>query len=585
MSSKKAPNSDLKIYLRLLSYIKPFSLFFVFAVIGMGTFAFATGQFLEILNNLLKVIERNNPSDKYMIPLAVLGLTLLRGIGGFIGSYYLSKVAFGIVDRLRVQVFNHITHLPNHSLDKYNSNHLISIITYNINGVTVAATDALKIGLREGATVIYLFYLLIAMDWKLTLAFLLVAPFIGILVSSVGKRLRRLNTKTQTSVGDLSQISSEAFTGIRVVRSFGGEAYEQGRFAAASKKNYLQNMKIVMTAAANGPVIQMFVAVVIALLIFAALSFMDLKNPADFVTYMVAVGAISNPIRRLGEITPMILKGVAAADSVFQVLDEPEESDQGTFITDRAKGRVVFDGVEFHYPNQQNLALNKVGLTVEPGKVVALVGKSGSGKTTLVNLLPRFYESTAGQILLDGVPVQDYQLTNLREQIAVVNQQVILFEGSIADNIAYGCKDKVTHDEIQRAADLAYATEFIEKLPQGFDTPVGEGGARLSGGQRQRIAIARAILKDAPILILDEATSALDNESERFIQSALEHVMKGRTTFVIAHRLSTVEHADLIIVMDQGRIVEQGSHNELLQKNGVYSKLHAAQFHDVIVES
>lgn len=584
MSSAKAKNSDLKIYLRLLAYLKPFVLFFVFAVVGMGLYAYATAEFVDVLENLLKVIERNNPNDRIAIPLEVLFLTFLRGLGSFIGAYYLSKVAFGIIHRLRTQVFNHITHLPNQVFDKENSNHLTAIITYNINGVTQAATDALKVGLREGAVVIALFYKLITMDWKLTMVFIVIAPIIGIMVSAVGKRLRRLSTKAQTSVGDIAQVSGEMITGIRVVRSFGGESYEQERFEAASQKNYLQNMKIVITSAANGPVIQMFVALAIAILIYIALSFMELKDPAKFVAYMTAVGAILNPVRRLGEIAPMILKGVAAADSVFQLLDRPTEADNGTHQVDRAKGLVEFESVSFAYPEQQGAALDNVSLCVKPGKVVALVGKSGSGKTTLVNLLPRFYEITSGQIKLDGTAVADYRLANLRQQISVVNQQVILFEGTIADNIAYGCKERVSLDEIKRAADLAYATEFIDKLPQGFDTSVGEGGARLSGGQRQRIAIARAILKNAPILILDEATSALDNESERYIQAALDEVMKGRTTFVIAHRLSTIERADTIVVMEQGKILEQGSHNELLQKNGAYTKLHAAQFHDVIAE-
>jgi ATP-binding cassette, subfamily B, bacterial MsbA len=337
-----------------------------------------------------------------------------------------------------------------------------------------------------------------------------------------------------------------------------------------------------MTSAASTPLIQMLVGIALATLIYIALTYADLKSPGTFVAYLTAVGAIINPIRKLGEISPLILKGVAAAESVFQLLDERPEKDGGTLESDRVTGAVVFKKVNYAYPDQESQALSDVSLDVGPGEIIALVGKSGGGKSTLVNLLPRFYDIQQGDILLDGQPIQNYTLANLRKQIAIVTQKVTLFEGTVADNIAYGRADQVTPEAIKRAADLAYATEFIERLPQGFATQIGEGGARLSGGQRQRLAIARAILKDAPILIMDEATSALDNESERFIQAAMDEVMKGRTTFVIAHRLSTVEHANRIVVMDEGKIVEVGSHKELLTQSGVYAKLHAAQFYDEI---
>ena len=579
------PVSALRIYARLLAYVKPYIGIFILSVLGMGLYAYATVQFIDILESLLHVIERHNSQDRIMIPLQVIGLTVLRSIGSFMGAYFLAKVSFGLVHRLRVEVFNHMTHLPNRAFDERNSNHLISLITYNINGVTAAATDALKIGLREGALVIGLFIKLMTMNWQLTMVFLLIAPLIGLLVTSVGKRLRRLSNKVQVSVGDIARVSSEMINGVRVMRTFGGEAYEQERFTDASQKNYLQNMKIVMTSAANTPLVQLLVAVAIALLIYVALSFNSTQDPAHFVAYMTAVGAILQPMRRLGEIAPMILKGVAAADSVFELLDQPPEQDTGEIEITRARGEVRFDDVSFSYSGQDKLQLNNVNLTIQPGEVIALVGKTGSGKSTLVNLLPRFYEVSQGKILLDGVPLTEYRLACLRDQIAVVNQHITLFEGTVADNIAYGRRDQVSLAQIQRAADLAYASEFIADLPQGFDTQIGEGGARLSGGQRQRLAIARAILKDAPILIFDEATSALDNESERYIQAAMEQVMKGRTTFVIAHRLSTVEHANRILVMEDGKIVEQGSHRELLGKNGAYAKLHAAQFHDEMAPS
>jgi subfamily B ATP-binding cassette protein MsbA len=579
-SHQQFTKSSVRIYLRLLVYVKPYIGIFILSVLGYSLAAFYSAQFIHLLEDLIKNVTPNDSNASKIIPLQVIGYTIMRSIGAFVGTYCLAKVSLGVIHRLRKDVFGHITTLPHQVFDSRNSNHLISIITYNINGVASAVTDAFRVLLQQGTTVIFLAYTLIVLNWKLTMAFVIITPFIGVLVSYVSKRMRRLTHNVQTSVGDITQVTSEMINGVRVMRTFGGEDYEKNRFEAVSHKNYLQNMKIIVTSAASTPVIQILVAVAMAILIYAALTYVDLKSPATFVAYLTAVGMILNPIRKLGEVSPMIVKGVAAADSVFQLIDEPAEEDKGQFEVARAKGGVRFDKVSFAYANQEGLALDHIDLQVEPGEIVALVGRSGSGKSTLVNLLPRFYSLNSGNIAIDNVPITDYKLANLREQIAFVNQQVTLFEGSIADNIAYGRSDKVTQADIKRAADLAYASEFIDQLPQGLDTQIGEGGARLSGGQRQRLAIARAILKNAPILILDEATSALDNESERFIQAAMEQVMKGRTTFVIAHRLSTIEHADRIIVMEGGKIVEQGKHRELLDRNGAYAKLYAAQFHD-----
>lgn len=579
---ENSTQSAFQIYCRLLRYLKPYRLIFLFSVFGYVAYSLSNIAFLSLLEHLLEILEKNNPMDRYLIPLQVVATTILRAVGAFVGAYFLAKVSFGVIHSLRVEVFNHMTRLPNHVFDSRHSGHLISIITYNINGVTAAATDALKIMLREGVSVIGLFAYLVYADWQLTLVFLVIAPIIGWLVSFVGKRLRRLSNNVQTTVGDITQVSGEMINGLRVMRSFGGEHYEQKRFEEASWKNYLQNIKIIKTSAASMPFIQVLVALAIASLIFIALTFSGLRTPPEFVTYISAVAAIIQPMKRLGEVAPMILKGVAAADSIFQLLDEPAETDNGQRCVTRATGEVAFEHVSFKYPEQETLALDDISLTAAPSEVVALVGRSGSGKSTLVNLLPRFYEATHGSIKLDGISIGDYKLANLREQIAFVNQQVTLFEGSVADNIAYGCADKVTFEQIKRAADLAYATEFIEQLPEGFNTQIGESGARLSGGQRQRLAIARALLKDAPILIMDEATSALDNESERYIQAAMDEVMKGRTTFVIAHRLSTIEHADRILVMSAGKIVEQGNHETLLALNGLYAKLHSNEFSEDI---
>lgn len=570
--------SGMAIYFRLLKYVKSHWLIFTFSILGFLIFAASQPALAQVMEMLINAIESGDKDQRIMIPLMMMAVFAIRGVGSFIGNYFIAKVSLNIVHTLRVQLFNQLTTMPSHYFDDNNSGNLISRITYNVQGVTGAATDALKVLIREGFTVICLFGYLLWKDWKLTMVFVVIAPFIGLLVATVGKRLKKLASKIQVVMGNITHICSEMISGYRVMRTFSGEDYERRRFEEVSKDNLKQNLKLVKTSALATPVMQLLVAAAMGTLVYLAMTFMDTSSPGPFVAYITAAGLIPKPVRQLSEIYGTIQKGIAAAQSIFEQLDETPENDSGQVVAQRVEGRLEFQKLSFSYNPDEGDVLHGVDLSISPGETVALVGSSGSGKSTLASLIPRFYEYSQGQILLDGVPLTDYTLASLREQIALVNQDVVLFNDTVANNIAYGGLSGASEEAIREAARAAHATEFIEDMPQGFNTLIGEDGTRLSGGQRQRLAIARALLKDAPILILDEATSALDTESERAIQDALEELMKGRTTLVIAHRLSTIETADKIVVMDKGRLVEAGSHTELLAQQGIYAKLHSMQF-------
>jgi len=590
--AKPSQPSSLAIYLRLLGWIRPYIGLFLLSLLGYIIFAstqpMLAGMLKYFVDGLAQPDAALFPDWPLLaevpilqaIPALIVLIAAWQGLGSFLGNYFLAKVSLGLVHDLRVALLDSLLRLPNAYFDAHNSGHLISRITFNVTMVTGAATDAVKVVIREGLTVIFLFAYLLWMNWKLTLVMLAILPLIALMVSSASKKFRKQSKKIQVAMGDVTHVASETIQGFRVVRSFGGEAYESSRFLTASEDNTNKQLRMIRTTAIYTPLLQLVIYSGMAVLMFLVLYLRGEASAGDLVAYITAAGLLPKPIRQLSEVSSTIQKGVAGAESIFAQLDTEPERDRGTVERETVSGALEVKGLCFTYPGAAQPVLQDVSFTAQPGQVVALVGRSGSGKSTLASLIPRFYHHEQGQILLDGVEIEDFKLVNLRRHIALVTQQVTLFNDSVLRNIAYGDLADASLEQVKSAAEAAYAAEFIERLPQGYQTTVGENGVLLSGGQRQRLAIARALLKNAPLLILDEATSALDTESERHIQAALERLMHGRTTLVIAHRLSTIEKADLILVMEQGRIVERGKHAELLAQGGLYANLHARQFAD-----
>ncbi|MCK0510610.1 lipid A export permease/ATP-binding protein MsbA [Aromatoleum buckelii] len=590
--SDAAPASSIRIYFRLLSYVRPYVGLFAVSILGYVIFASSQPMLAGVLKYFVDGLTHPDAALitgvplldgmelMHGVPLMIVLIAAWQGLGGYLGNYFLARVSLGLVQDLRQALFDSLLRLPNSYFDQHSSGHLISRITFNVTMVTGAATDAIKIVIREGLTVVFLFAYLLWMNWRLTLVMVAILPLISLMVRNASGKFRKQSRKIQVAMGDVTHVASETIHGYRVVRSFGGEHYERERFRAASEDNTRKQLKMVKTSAVYTPTLQLVTYSAMAVVLFLVLRLRGEASVGDLVAYITAAGLLPKPIRQLSEVSSTIQRGVAGAESIFEQLDDKPEVDHGRIERERVSGRIEVRDLSFRYPGSDREVLDNVSFTVEPGQMVALVGRSGSGKSTLANLIPRFYHHDRGQILIDGVDVEDYTLKNLRRHIALVTQQVTLFNDTVANNIAYGDLAGLPRAAVEAAAEAGYAKEFIDRLPQGFDTLIGENGVTLSGGQRQRLAIARALLKDAPILILDEATSALDTESERHIQAALHRVMQARTTLVIAHRLSTIEQADVIMVMDHGRIVERGSHAELLAAGGHYARLHAMQFRE-----
>ena len=568
------------LYFRLLRYVRPYTRIFILSMLGTAAAA-ATEPMIPALIQLLldgSFVEKD-PYTIRLMPILLVTVFIVRGITGFVGSVAMNWIAHRVVMDLRAALFDRLLTLPTRYFDDHSAGNLLSRLTYDVTQVMNATTQALITVVKDGLTVIGLLGWMLYLNWQLSLMAFLIAPGIALIIRTVSRRLRRLSRDLQELMGDLTHVIDEVLQGHKVIKIFGGQDYERKRFERVNNRVRQFSMKLVAASEASGPLVQLLAVLALGAVIY----FASLQSAADqitvggFVSLFGAMAMLLAPIKRLTKVNEQLQRGLAAAETIFALLDEPPEPDQGTQTLNRAQGAVSFRNLSHRYREDSAEVLHDLNLEVRPGETIALVGASGSGKTTLMALLPRFYEPESGTILLDGTPIQNLRLADLRANIAYVSQEIVLFNDTVAANIAYGAGFSISEAQIIQAAEYAQAMEFIRELPQGLHTLIGENGARLSGGQRQRIAIARALLKNAPILILDEATSALDTQSERKVQQALDALRQGRTAFVIAHRLSTIENADRIVVLDRGHIVEIGQHAELLAHNGRYASLYRLQ--------
>ncbi len=571
-------NNKTAVFLRLIAYLKPYWWAFILVVIGFAMGASSEVASAKLFEYIIDAINQDDKTRKFWFPFLVILLFICRGLASFLGGYYSAFMARSLVYEIRTEVFKKLLKLPSHFYLYNPAGTISSKLIFDVEQVTAATTDSLTTLLKDGITTIALFGYLFYTNWRLTLVLLTVVPPIFWLIKTVSKKFARLSMGIQESMSAISHIANEAITGFDVVKNYGGQTYEQARFDKASKDNLTQGMKMSVFAAINTPMVQLLMAIGMCFVVWLSLRPEVFGNTTagEFAAYLVAAGLLARPIKALTDVNQKLQRGIAAGVSIFQLLDAVEENDKGGQIID-VQGDIRFEKVNLQYDNGVH-ALTDFNLHIKAGETVAIVGRSGSGKTTLVNLLTRTIEPSSGQVLIDDTPIEQINLADLRKQVTMVNQKITLFSDTVRKNIAYGLLGDKSFDEVKVAAKSAYAHDFIMDLPNGYDSFIGTDGLQLSGGQRQRLSIARALLKDAPILILDEATSALDNESEFFVQKALETIMKGRTTVVIAHRLSTIENADRIVVMDKGQIAEIGTHDELLAKNGIYKVMYERTF-------
>ncbi|MDG4562121.1 MAG: lipid A export permease/ATP-binding protein MsbA [Candidatus Competibacter sp.] len=570
------------LYLRLLRYVRPYRRMFALSILGTTAAAATEPLIPALIQPLLDgSFVAKDPHSIRLMPLLMVAVFIVRGITSFIGTLAMSWIAHQVVTDLRDALFARLLSLPTRYFDDHSAGSLLSRLTYDVSQVMTATTQALVALVKDGLSVIGLLGWMLYLNWKLSLLVLLITPGITIIMRLVSQRLRRLSRELQELMGGLTHVIDEVLQGHKVIKIFGGQDYERQRFHRVNNRVRQFNLKLAAASEASGPLVQLLAIIALGAVIY----FASLQSAADqitvggFVSLFGAMAMLLTPIKRLTKVNEQLQRGLAAAETIFALLDEPPEPDRGIRAIGRARGEVRFHAVSHRYRDDGGEVLHQLELDVRPGETIALVGPSGGGKTTLMSLLPRFYEPESGDILLDGVPIRELRLAELRANIAYVSQDIVLFNDTVAANIAYGASFQVGEDDILKAAESAHAMEFIRELPQGLQTLIGENGARLSGGQRQRLAIARALLKNAPILILDEATSALDTQSERKVQQALDALRQGRTAFIIAHRLSTIESANRIVVLDRGHIVESGTHDELLARGGLYASLYQIQIH------